>query len=149
MYDKIYLKGDSCMYNYGYGYNYDYTPDVSSFNGSLVWTIIAFILAIVGGFLIYYLFLKKDQKVENKFLNWLKRFLDFKEMLLEPILKVSYIILAIFITLVSFNLIAVNFIGFLLTIIFGNIILRVVYEWLLVFLMIWKNTTEINDKTKK
>ncbi len=137
------------MRDYVYGYNYDYGSTTSGLGVSTVWTIIALVLAIVGGFLVYYLFLKKDQKIDNKFLNWLKRFLDFKEMLLESILKISYIILAIFITLFSFNLIAVSFVSFLLTIILGNVALRVVYEWSLVFLMIWKNTTEINEKNKK
>ena len=70
-------------------------------------------------------------------------------MLIEPILKVSYIILAIFITLYSFNMITVSFISFLLTLVLGNIVLRLIYEWCLVLIMIWKNTTEINDKTKK
>ena len=70
-------------------------------------------------------------------------------MLIEPILKVSYIILAIFITLYSFNMISVSFISFLLTLVLGNIVLRLIYEWCLVLIMIWKNTTEINDKTKK
>ena len=77
--------------------NYFYSNTMGpTFTGSAVWTIIAFILAVVGGFLAYYLFVKNTKKIDNKFLNWLKRFLNFKEMLIEPILKVSYIILAIF-----------------------------------------------------
>ena len=123
--------------------NYFYSNTMGpTFTGSAVWTIIAFILAVVGGFLAYYLFVKNTKKIDNKFLN-------FKEMLIEPILKVSYIILAIFITLYSFNMIGVSFISFLLTLVLGNIVLRLIYEWCLVLIMIWKNTTEINDKTKK
>lgn len=130
--------------------NYFYSNTMGpTFTGSAVWTIIAFILAVVGGFLAYYLFVKNTKKMDNKFLNWLKRFLNFKEMLIEPILKVSYIILAIFITLYSFNMIGVSFISFLLTLVLGNIVLRIIYEWCLILIMIWKNTTEINDKTKK
>lgn len=135
-------------------YNFDYENPMldsssSVFTGSMVWTIISVILAIIGGILAYILFVKKDQKVENKFLNWLKRFLQFKEMLVEPILKVSYIILAIYITLISFNFISTSFVLFLMVLILGNIILRLIYEWCLILIMIWKNTTEINDKTKK
>lgn len=132
-----------------YGNNFYWGTMGPTFTGSAVWTIIAFILAVVGGFLAYYLFVKNTKKMDNKFLNWLKRFLNFKEMLIEPILKVSYIILAIFITLYSFNMIGVSFISFLFTLVLGNIILRIIYEWCLVLIMIWKNTTEINDKTKK
>ena len=130
--------------------NYFYSNTMGpTFTGSAVWTIIAFILAVVGGFLAYYLFVKNTKKIDNKFLNWLKSFLNFKEMLIEPILKVSYIILAIFITLYSFNMISVSFISFLLTLVLGNIVLRLIYEWCLVLIMIWKNITKINNKTKK
>lgn len=132
-------------------YGSGFYPDVykPTYSGSAVWNIIALILAIIGGFLAYYLFVKNTKKMDNKFLNWLKKFLDFKEMLIEPILKVSYIILAIFITLYSFNMIGVSFVSFLLILVFGNVILRIIYEWCLVLVMIWKNTSEINDKTKK
>lgn len=117
--------------------------------GSVVWTIIAAIVAVVGGFLVYFLFLKQDDaKFGNKFLVWFKNFLNFKEMLIEPILKVTYLILAIFITLSSFNLIGTSFVSFLLTLILGNIMLRVIYEASLIMIMIWKNTSEINKKMK-
>ena len=87
------------MYNYGYDY---VTPSVgSSLGGAAVWTVVSLILALVGGIVVYYLFLKPDKKVENKFLNWLKDFLNFKKMLIEEILKVTYVILTIFITLVD------------------------------------------------
>ena len=131
-----------------YDFNY-YTPTVSSgFSGSMVWTIISFILAIIGGILVYVLFLNKNEKINNKFLIWLKDFLSFKTLLLETILKVTYVILAIFITLTSFNLIGTSFVGFLLYLILGNIILRIAYEGSLMIIMIWKNTKEINKKMK-
>lgn len=134
------------MYNYGYDY---YEPTVSSsMSGSIIWTAVALVLAIIGGIVAYILFVKADKKVDNKFLNWLKEFLNFKKMLIETILKVSYIILAIFITLFSFNFIGSNFLAFLLTLTLGNVVLRLVYEASLMMLMIWKNTTEINKKMK-
>ena len=133
------------MYNYGYGY---YEPTSSGMAGSAIWTIVAFILAIIGGILVYFLFLKPEKTIENKKLVWLREFLNFKKMLIEVILKVSYIILAIFITLFSFNFIGSNFFAFLLSLILGNVVLRLVYEASLMMIMIWKNTTEINNKTK-
>lgn len=69
-------------------------------------------------------------------------------MWLETILKVSYLILAIYITLTSFELIGTSFMAFVLTLVFGNIILRVIYELSLVLLTICRNTTEINKKLK-
>ncbi len=116
---------------------------------SLTWMIIALILAIAGGILVYFLFLKKDN--ENKFTGFVKylyEFLSFKKMWLESILKISYLILAIYISLMSFELIGTSFLGFILTLVFGNIVLRVVYELSLLLLTICRNTTEINKKLK-
>ncbi len=127
-------------------YDYDLYANQNMFSGSVVWTIIAAILAITGGILTYFLFVKKEDKVNNKFLAWLKEFLSFKKLLLENILKVTYIILAIFITLTSFNMISISFVGFLLYLVLGNILLRVIYESSLMIIMICRNTTEINKK---
>ncbi len=130
-------------------YNYNYYNTTSSLADTGVWIIISIVLAIVGGIIAYYLFLKSDNKFDNKFLLWLKDFADFKTMLIEPILKVTYLILAIFITLVSLGLIGKSFVVFILTLTLGNIVLRIIYEASLILLMIWKNTTEINKKMKK
>ena len=70
-------------------------------------------------------------------------------MWLESILKVTYLILAIYITLQSFGLIGTSFLLFILMLVLGNIILRIVYEMSLILLTICKNTTEINSKLGK
>ena len=137
MYSSNYNDLDSIL-NYG-----------SQVNDAYNWTIVALVLSVVGGILAYILFVKKDVKIENKFLIWFKSFLDFKEMLIETILKVTYIILAIFITLLAFKLISVSFMGFLVSLVFGNLMLRLIYEASLMFVMIWRNTSEINKKMKK
>lgn len=137
------MKGVAFMYDYNY-----MTNTTSSIQGSIIWFIIAAVLAVIGGIVIYFLFVRTDKKEDNKYLAWFKDFADFKKMLIEPILKVTYLILAIFITLYSFGLIGVSFVAFLLTLTLGNILLRLVYETTLMLLMIWKNTTEINKKMK-
>lgn len=131
-------------YDYGYnslGYS---TPSI----GSLVWIIIALIASIVGCFVIYFLFVKKDNKLSNKKLEWLREFLRFDKMLIESILKIAYIFVALFITLGSFALIGTSFLSFLLVLVVGNLMARVMYESLLIKIMIWKNTTEIKNKVK-
>lgn len=134
------------MYNYGY--------DVlgSSYGNSMaesgIWLIIAFVLSLIGCFLVYFLFVKKDAPLNNKFLAWLRDFLRFDKMLLEVIVKIAYIFTALFITLGSFALISVSFVSFLMMLVFGNIIARVIYEASLIIIMIWKNTTEIKNKLK-
>ncbi len=117
--------------------------------GIAIWTVAAIIIAIIGGIVTYFLFVKDNKKVSNKFLAWLKGFLKFKTMLIEDLLKICYIVLALFITLVSFGMIASNFFGFLLTLVLGNVFLRVCFESLLIKIMIWKNTNEINSKMGK
>lgn len=132
-----------------YDLNSYYTPTVTTgYAGSVVWTIVSVLLAIIGGFLVYFLFTNKKEKLNNKFLIWLKDFLNFKNLLLEVILKITYAIFAIFITLTSFNVISTSFVGFLLYLVLGNVFLRIIYESSLMMIMIWKNTTEINKKMK-
>ena len=140
----------------GYDYGYD---TIGSINrgaamglGALIWTIISLIAALVGCFLIYFMFVKKDGALKNKTLTWLRDFLRFDKMLIEVILKIAYIFAAIFLTLSSFTFFSFGFLGFLfflLSISLGNIVLRIIYEGLLIKVMIWKNTTEIKNNLKK
>ncbi|MDD5980330.1 MAG: hypothetical protein PUC23_04375 [bacterium] len=136
------------MYDLGYGdyYQSSATPGVAS----IVWAVLAIVLAIIGGLLVYFLFLnsKKDMKL-NGFLKWLKDFLNFKTMILEVILKILYLISTIYVILLSFSFISSSFLTFLFILVFGPILVRVIYESSLMFIMIWKNTSEINKNTKK
>lgn len=142
------------MYNYGnYGnYSNDLLSSVSKSAsaglGAIIWTIIAFILSLAGCFIIYFLFVKKDVNTKSKFVLWLQEFLRFNKMLIEPILKIAYIFGALFLTLWSFAFIGTSFIGFLGMLIGGNILLRIGYEFSMMIIMLWKNTTDINKKLK-
>lgn len=133
------------MYGYEYGFGNQVTHSV---NGFLIWTIISIVVAIAGGIAIYFTFLRNTKKLDG-FLSKLRDFLNFKTLFLEEILKVSYLILAIFITLFSFGLIGTNVVSFLWLLIGGNIILRISYELSILIIKICKNTTEINNKLKK
>lgn len=131
---------------------YDYTylnPTVKTSVDVGVWGIISAVTAIIGGILIYFLFINSKTKVTNKYLAWFKDFANFKKMLIEPLLKVTYLILAIYITLYSFGFIGTSFPLFLLILILGNLILRIAYEASIIIIMIWKNTDEINKNLKK
>jgi len=116
--------------------------------GNAVWAIVAFILALVGAFLVYFLFVKPEKKFDNGFLNWLRNFLDFQNMLIEVILKISYIFTALLITLESFGIIGTSFVSFLVVLIGGNILARVIYETSMILIGVWKNTRDINKKLK-
>ena len=129
-------------------YNIDYISETSnSVNNFFIWTIIAFIISIAAGILIYYLFLK-DTKPVSENVQKLKDILNFKTMIIEPILKIVYLITTIFIILYSFSFIAINFAVFLGLLILGPIVIRISYEIALILVMIWKNTKEINKNLK-
>ena len=59
-----------------YDYNY-MTNTTSSIQGSFVWFIIAAVLAVIGGIVIYFLFVRTDKKEDNKYLAWFKDFANF------------------------------------------------------------------------
>ena len=128
---------------------YGYGRELGSISGSSgVWAIVSLVLAIIGAVLAYFMFVKPEKKYPSKFVNWLRSFLNFNEMLIEPILKVTYIFFAIFITLGSFSVIGTDFLAFVLTLTLGNLLIRVVYEASMMMIGIWKNTKEINKKMK-
>lgn len=137
------------MYN-SYGVSPTILDSSPKFVASGIWTIVSVILAIIGGIVLYFTFLsKKNEGKFTGFLGWLYDFLTFKKMMIENVLKILYIIVALFVTLSSFGLISISFLAFLLTLVIGNVLTRVIYELLLVKLVICKNTTEINQKLNK
>lgn len=137
------------MYN-SYGVSSTILDSSPKFVASGIWTIVSVILAIIGGIVLYFTFLsKKNEGKFTGFLGWLYDFLTFKKMMIENVLKILYIIVVLFVTLSSFGLISISFLAFLLTLVIGNVLTRVIYELLLVKLVICKNTTEINKKLNK
>lgn len=125
------------------------TTTASSGLGTLIWTIISAVVAVAGTVCIFVLFLNK--KNENKFkgfLGWLYDFLQFKNLVIEFALKATYIAFAIFLTLSSFSTIGTSFVMFLVELILGNILLRILYEGLILFIKICNNVSEINKKIK-
>ena len=138
------------MYSSSYYTTHSSIDNINNLANASVWIIVSLILAIIGGILIYFLFLnnKNDGKF-NGFVGWLYDFLSFKKMFMEALLKIAYIVVALFITLSSFATIGSNFLGFLITLIVGNIIARLIYEFALILLVICRNTTEINKKLTK
>ena len=114
----------------------------SAATGASIWGIIALVLAIVGGILVYFLFVKAKTEPKGKFAKWLKDFLSFKIMWIEPILKVVYYVATIFTVLYSFTFLALGgygFLMFLMCLVLGPIIIRIFYEATMMFIMIWQS----------
>lgn len=115
-----------------------------------VWIIISAVIAVIGGIVLYFTFLaKKNEGKFTGFLGWMYDFLTFKKMVIENILKIIYLIAASFITLASFAVISRSFLSFILVLVIGNLVTRIMYELFLVVLIICRNTTDISKKLDK
>lgn len=133
------------MRNYDYGINTISASSSSSTSGSLI----AFIVAIAASIVIYFVFM--DKKEENKYTGFVKNlydFLHFKINFIEAFLKIAYITTTLYVTITSFSLIKVDVALFFMTLILGNIIIRILYEAAFLLYNIYLNTKEINNKLK-
>ncbi|MBR1818051.1 MAG: hypothetical protein IJ772_04295 [Bacilli bacterium] len=114
-----------------------------------VWGIVSIILAICGGIVLYFTFL--SPKNADKYTGFTKKlydFLSFRIMSLEMILKIAYLIAALFITLSSFSVISTSFIAFILYLFIGNILIRLMFEGSILILMIYRRLGDIHDSLK-
>ena len=129
-------------------YNDFYTtgPIVTASHVDNTWLIVSAVIAIIGGIFGYILFVANKKDEYKGFLGWLHDFLNFKTYFVEMVLKVLYIITAIYITLGSFSFIGQSVATFFLVLIFGNIIARIGYELILMMITLVNNTTDINKK---
>ena len=142
---------DSSMYRTtsmeGYddmGFNIDSMPVEET------WVIIAAVISLILGIVLYFTFLRKKNDGKFKgFAGWLYDFWNFKKLTIEAVLKITYLILTLFITLGSFGLVSTNIGLFLAVLVLGNFVLRLIYEFSLLMIIICKNTTEISSKMKK
>lgn len=126
------------MYSSYYGHSYH------SYNG---WMFFSIIVAIIGGIALYFTFLhKKNEGQFTGFKGWLYDFLTFKKLVIENILRVGYVIFAVFFTISSFCFLTNNVLVFLGWLVLGNLITRLIYEFSLIMLIMCRNTTEINQK---
>lgn len=126
---------------YSYSYYHGSNPVV---------TVILFLIALVGGVCAYLMFVKSDEEPKDPRLLKLKEFLSFKKMIIEGLLKATYIVFALFVTLYSFQImVGTSFITGLMLLILLNIMLRIGYEASLIVLLIWRNTSDISKKLGK
>ncbi len=126
------------------------SASAASTGNSSVVAIVALICAIVGSILVFVLFLRKENESKyTGFVKWLYDFLQFNKLTIDIILRFTYLFLAILITVMSFGLISTSFLGFLIVLIIGNLVLRVVYEFSMLVILIHRNVRELNEKTKK
>lgn len=150
--------------NYGSNY-YNYGSSSNNiFNSSETYrnfAIIALIIGIVGAIVLFATFLRKKNK--NKFtgfLDFLYDFLHFDNLFAEKLVKWIYLASAIFLTvycigtivfIASSSMLGKDIIIWIClgVLVLGNILLRVVFEFLIIRLVVCRNTSEINKKLGK
>ena len=121
-------------------YDQDYVQVITdtstgSFTATEVWIIISCILAVIGGVALYVMYLSPSNEKNFKGeLIKVHQFFNFKITIIQPILKVLYLISAIAITLGAFAYIGSNFFKFLFILLAGNIGLRITFEVLLLLM---------------
>ena len=117
------------------------------FTATEVWIIISCILAVIGGLALYVMYLtpKKEKDFKGDLLK-IHKFFNFKITIIQPILKVLYLVSALAVTLASFAYIGSNFFKFLFILVVGNIGLRMMFEVLLLLMTLTNNVREINKK---
>ncbi len=130
---------NSYSYSYGYGNN--------GATSLVIILLVAVILAIVLNFT----FLSK--KNEGKYkgaLGKIYNFLCFNKFYVEEIFKLIYIITAVVITVIGLiMLFNFNFIVGLLIIIIANVLLRITYELIMMFIILCRKTVSIDKRLDK
>ena len=129
----------------------------SSASGTLA--VVALILAVVATILAFvFIVPEKNRKKLNAFGKFLHDTVNFKYLIVEKILQAIYIFLTAYIVLSGFLMLfrvedtwgGSKWYGGegLLTMILGPIIIRLFYEFLMMFILLVKNVIQINNKLK-
>lgn len=110
---------------------------------------ILMVISLAGSIAAYFLFVRKDN-VFDGFLGGLHDFLTFNKLFVSGLLKFLYILAAVSTTLYSFVFMFSGVDGVfgiaISMLIFGNIIIRVMYEFMMMKLVICRNTSEISKR---
>ena len=132
----------------------------SAMNGLGAFSVIAVILAITATVLAF-IFIVPDKRREklNKFGKFIHDTLNFKYLIVEKILQALYIFFTAFVILAGFFMLFIVTDGWLsggvwlggygiLLMIFGPIVIRLFYEFVMMFVLLVKNVIKINSKLK-
>lgn len=137
------------MYDY-YDYGYDYVPRTTNPTPFIVIAIIAAIAVAILSFI--FLLPEKKRPTLNKFLRVVSDIFNFKSLLLEKILKFFYIVLTTFFLVFGFFMLFMQTWGRslaptgLLIMIISPLVIRILFEASMMFIVLVKNTIDINKK---
>ena len=126
--------------------NYSAYASRSAASGGWI-LIVALVLAIVGTVLAYIFIMPKSKvKTLNKFWYFVHNVFNFKTLLVEKIFKALYVFLTIYVICAGFFQLFVSFLPGLLMLLLGPIVVRIVYEMIMMFILLVQNTTAIRNK---
>lgn len=115
-----------------------------------VFGVILVIAAVVGAVILRLtVFSEKNQGKYTGFMGWLYQFMNFRSLIVQPVVKLLYCITACVITAVS--LIAVfsggaGILAGLINFVVGQIVARLIYEMMMLTILLVTNVMEINKK---
>lgn len=118
----------------------------NSLNMQVIWLVLGITLLVGAGIVLYYTIFNKKVIYNNKFMKGLYDLVHFKYFVISDILKIAYIIAVLFIIMVSFK-----YIGrwqFLIILVGGNLILRIGFEFILLFIDLCNNVKNISNRKK-
>ncbi len=129
---------------------YDYVPRTTN---PAPFLIVSIILAIIGTVLAFIFLLPESKRPKlNSFFKSLADIFNFKSLLIEKILKFTYILATLFAILYGFFMLFMQTYGQsmalagILVIIFAPIAIRLTYEITMMFVIMLRNVIEINKK---
>lgn len=114
----------------------------------VVMTVAGVIIGIIMSFVVFFAFMsKKNANRFHGFFGWLYDYLQFKNFIIEGLLKFFYVLGACVCTTVGvFNILCLQMVLGFAVLIFGNLVLRILYEFALMIVVICRNVSEINKK---
>ena len=122
-------------------------------------------MTAIAATVLSYIFIKPEHKAAKmpKFIRVIRDILEMKELYLEKVLKALYIVSTLFCVIAGVLLLFNVYVPYvhdgvpeirwnggygLLLMVVGPIVLRLIYEGLLMFVLLVKNTMQINKKLK-
>lgn len=127
---------------YPYSYYYGYSSKATIF-------VIAILVAVILAVVFYFTFLSK--KNEGKFTGAKEKiynFFSFNRFYAEDVLKLLYVVSAAVVTVIGLVQLFSGITGLVILIV-GNVVLRVCYELVMMFIILCRKTVSVDKKLEK
>ncbi len=146
---------NSLMYQTTNQMNNAMNSSAGAMQGIVIWSIVATVLAILGAIFIYFMFIKSKSDFKGS-LKTLHDYLSGDIIHIESLAKMFYYTGLIYVILTSINsLIEIGITGsnvgmcivsFFFQLLLGPIVVRFIFEIVMMFIRIWKNTDKMTKK---